>query len=87
MNPDTLQLIQNILLASSALLLSLIIARLLMGYTKHTINMLIVIFLCTVGIVYLDHNKEYYTKKYEAELVNTILFNRVKDTLKVQLPK
>lgn len=49
--------------------------------------MLIVIFLCTVGIVYLDHNKEYYTKKYEAELVNTILFNRVKDTLKVQLPK
>lgn len=49
--------------------------------------MLIVIFLFVAGILYINHNKEYYTKKYEAELVNKILFNRVKDTLKVQLPK
>ncbi len=87
MNPDTLQTIQSMLLSSSCLLLSLIIARLLMGYTKYAINMSVVIFLCVVGIVYLSYNKEYYTKKYEAELVNKILFNRVKDTLKVQLPK
>jgi hypothetical protein len=87
MNPDTLQTIQSMLLASSCLLLSLIIARLLMGYTKHAINMLIVIFLFVAGILYINHNKEYYIKKYEAELVNTILFNRVKDALNLQLPK
>ena len=87
MNPDTIQTLQNIFLIASVLLSTVLITCLIMGGVKHCIKMFIMIIIFVGGIVYLNYNKESLIEKYEYNLVNNIIWNRVNNSLKVQLPK
>lgn len=87
MNPDTIETLQNTFLISSALIATIIITRLFMGEVKHAVKLFITILVLVGGIIYLSYNKEILTEKYESNLINGIICNRVNNSLKVQLPK
>ena len=91
MNPDTLNLLQNLFFAIAIFLGSIIIVCLLMGATKYVFKLFLVIVLLLGATLYIMNNKKELTEKYlgnsEIELVNKIISNHTKNTLKLQLPK
>jgi hypothetical protein len=91
MNPDTLEILQNLFFAIAIFLGSIIIVCLLMGATKHVFKLLLVIVLLSGATLYIMNNKKELSEKYlgnsEIELVNKIISDHTKNTLKLQLPK